>query len=524
MTAPETARDRTFEILRARGVRHIFGNPGTTELDLISALPSDIEYVLCLQEAIAVGAATGYALTGCDPAVVSLHALPGVGHAMGALHGARLMHVPLVALVGQQHSHHLHREPLLYGDIVETARPAARWAFQPARPDDVPHAVERAFRIAASPPRGPAVVAVPMDFWDQPADPAPVAALTRPPVVPRSVVRDVRTALTRSGRGVLITGDRGDDPRSWDAAVRIAETFDLSVFAAPIGTQPGFPTDHPRFEGNLPLTGSGIRSVLEGMDVALVVGAPVFTVYLHDQLSVIPEHVDLTVITDDPAELARSPVETVHLGDPAAFLIQLARNCDPPSEYPRRVDHAAASGGLDAGSVAATVASLVGDGAVFVDESMTSGDAVRSNLAVRTPGHFIRTSNGVLGTGMSAAVGAALASPGDRVVAFVGDGSFLFAPQALWTASQRGLDVIVVVLDNGGYESLRGYERASLQHLAPTPGAFDIESVDIAGLSESLGARAVRAGTSDEVVHAIEEALERGGPTVIVATMTPQAS
>ena len=173
-----TARDGVLEVLRAHQVRQMFGNPGTTELALVSHLPDDLAYVLCLQESIAVSAATGQALIGGRTAVANLHARPGLGHAIGAIDGARQMQAPLVLLVGQQHSGHLHRDPLLSGDLVAIAGPVTKWAHQPGRPADVPQAVERAFRIAAAPPFGPTLVAVPMDFWDQPARRAEVAEVS----------------------------------------------------------------------------------------------------------------------------------------------------------------------------------------------------------------------------------------------------------------------------------------------------------------------------------------------------------
>ena len=515
MNQVPTARDRTIEVLRGRGIRHIFGNPGTTELSLISALPSDIDYILCLQEAIAVGAATGHALIGGTPSVVSLHALPGIGHAMGALHGARLMHAPVVALVGQQHSHHLHREPLLSGDIVETARPAARWANQPARPQDVATAVERAFRIATSPPMGPAVVAVPMDFWDEPAGPAVVGSGAVRPVVPGQAVDATQSLLEGANNGVLVTGDAITDEASWDAAVRIAERYDLSVYAAPIGVQPGFPTDHPRFAGTLPLSAGAIRRVLDGADAALVVGAPIFTLYLHDGASMLPEGVDVVMVTDDPDEAARAPVSRVHLGDPSAFLVDLARGCDAASERSTAEQPDEVMGDLDLDSTMAIVATRAPREAVFIDESMTAGRIVRSHLRVRGPRRFIRTSTGVLGTGMSAAVGAAVAEPNRPIVAIVGDGALLFAPQALWTAARNGLRLVVIVLNNGGYESLRGYHRSNLQHFGSSSSAFDVDGVDIPGLASSFGVHSEAITTCADLDRVFAAALDRDGPTVI---------
>ncbi|MDH3248831.1 MAG: thiamine pyrophosphate-binding protein [Acidimicrobiia bacterium] len=517
MTGNRTAREVVLELLRRRSVRHIFGNPGTTELGLISGLPSDIEYVLCLQESIAVSAATGYALLGGRTAVVNLHALPGVGHAMGALHGAGLMHAPVVAIVGQQDSRHLASEPLLSGDVVGTARAATRWATQVARPEDVASAIERAFRAASTPPRGPALVAVPMDFWDGPAG-APVRVAEIPSAEPGpGPLDDLRSMLASSTNGALVTGDGVDDRSAWDAAISVAEAFDLDVYAAPIGTQPGFPTDHPRFGGNLPLVSGPLRSVLEAYDLVVVAGAPVFTTYLFDGTHAVPDDLKIALLSDDPDEAARGSGDLVVIGEPGVSLARLVDSdgsargfqATTPTD-PGRLE------GLDLVSVMRHVAVVMPSDALLIDESMTSGTEVRRSVAVREPRQYLRTSNGVLGTGLPAAIGAAIGRPDRHVVAFLGDGSLMFAPQALWTAAQHDLQITVVVLDNGGYESLRGYERAHLPDRVNGSPAFDIPGIDLPALAEAMGVRGIDVATSRDLMPALTSAFGSRGPTVVV--------
>ena len=517
MTGNRTAREDVLELLRRRSVSHIFGNPGTTELGLVSGLPSDIEYVLCLQESIAVSAATGYAIFGGRTAVVNLHALPGVGHAMGALHGAGLMHAPVVAIVGQQDSRHLASEPLLAGDVVGTARPATRWATQVARPEDVASAIERAFRAASTPPRGPALVAVPMDFWDGPAGPT-VRVAEIPSAEPAAGSLDVlRSMLASSTRGALITGDRVDDQPAWDAAIAVAEAFDLDVFAAPIGTQPGFPTDHPRFEGNLPLVSGRLRGVLEAYDLVVVAGAPVFTTYLFDGTHAVPDDLVIALLSDDPDEAARGSADLVVIGEPGVALARLVGSDGsaqgfqgPTPTDPGRIEE------LDLVSVMRHIAAVIPPDALLVDESMTSGTEVRRAMTVREPRQYLRTSNGVLGTGLPAAIGAAFGRPDRHVVAFLGDGSLMFAPQALWTVAQHDLQITVVVLDNGGYESLRGYERAHLPDRANGSPAFDVPGIDLPALAEAMGVRGIEVAAAQDLGPAITSALGSGGPTVVV--------
>ena len=149
------ARDVLLDILRDEGVTHVFGNPGSTEMPLMDALVDtpDIRYVLGLQEATAVGMADGWALASGRAAFVNLHAMGGLGNAMGVLVASKASETPLVVTAGQQDTRHLMTEPWLSGDLVALAAPVTKWAKEVRRGEDVGQALRRAF---ASPARRPA--------------------------------------------------------------------------------------------------------------------------------------------------------------------------------------------------------------------------------------------------------------------------------------------------------------------------------------------------------------------------------
>ena len=117
------ARDVLLDILRDEGMTHVFGNPGSTEMPLMDALVDapDIRYVLGLQEATAVGMADGWALASGRTAFVNLHAMGGLGNAMGVLVASKASETPLVVTAGQQDTRHLMTEPWLSGDLVALA-------------------------------------------------------------------------------------------------------------------------------------------------------------------------------------------------------------------------------------------------------------------------------------------------------------------------------------------------------------------------------------------------------------------
>src|SRR5580658_10654908 len=158
-----------LEILRSEGVEYIFGNPGTTELPLIDALVQtpEIRYVLALQEASAVAMADGYAQAARRPGFLNLHTAGGLGHGMGNLLNASVSQTPLVVTAGQQDSRHTITDPLLFGDLVQLARPAVKWAQEVLHADQLPVLVRRAFNDAQAAPTGPVFLSLPMDVMEE---------------------------------------------------------------------------------------------------------------------------------------------------------------------------------------------------------------------------------------------------------------------------------------------------------------------------------------------------------------------
>src|SRR3954471_23021342 len=170
-------REALLEVLRTEGVRHVFGNPGTTELPLVDALAAvdDIQYVLALQEATAVGMADGYAQATGRPAFLNLHTSAGLGNAIGNLTNARANGTPLVVTAGNADRRHLFVDPLLSGDLVGLARGVSKWGHEVRHSGELGTVLRRAFNDAANPPAGPVFVAIPQDVLDEEGE-APVPA------------------------------------------------------------------------------------------------------------------------------------------------------------------------------------------------------------------------------------------------------------------------------------------------------------------------------------------------------------
>src|SRR5436305_6782535 len=162
------ARDVLLDVLRIEGVRHVFGNPGSTELPFIDALAGAdaLHYVLALQEATAVGVAEGYAMATGRPAFLNLHTSAGLGNAIGALTNAQANQTPLVVTAGQQDYRHIATDPLLAGDLTGLARSVAKWSHEVRTAGELGTILRRAFHDAMSPPSGPVFVSIPMDLLE----------------------------------------------------------------------------------------------------------------------------------------------------------------------------------------------------------------------------------------------------------------------------------------------------------------------------------------------------------------------
>lgn len=534
-----TVRDAAFDVLRELGGTTLFANPGSTEIALLTDLPDDLHFVLALHEGSVVGMATGWALAHDEPAVAILHTTAGLGNAVGALATARANRAALVVLVGQQDRRHLALGPFLAGRrLDDLARPHAVWVDEPPRPQDVPGAVARAWHEAAE-HRGPAVVIVPMDDWEAPADEsdfvaAPRRALRSSGVEP-AIVAELAGLVSDARSPALVVGAGTDDEESWTALRSLAERLDAPVWQEAFGARAGFPQDHPLFAGQLPAGRVALRKVLAEHDLVLVVGAAAFRQYPHEPGPLVEPGTRVAVVTDDPDEAYRSPADLAVRAHPAAVCRLLAeqvpgrhrsrRGVDvrisapppPDGDRPLRPEH-----------VFAVLAARLPRDTVVVEESPSSRAALEALLPARAPLGFLSAAMGGLGFGLPAAIGVRMALPRRPVVAVVGDGSSLYAIQSLWSAAQYDVGVLVVVLRNGGYAIMdrlaRTYGERSPEGRGAAPWP-SFEQIDIAGLATSFGCPAVRVDGYARLVEVVDEVVptlvERSEPLLLDVSVAP---
>jgi len=526
-------RDAAIDVFRARGLTRMFANPGSTEVPLLVDLPSDLEFVLGLHEASVVGMATGWAIGKGEPALVLLHTTAGLGNAVGALATARVNRAPLVVLVGQQDRRHLAHEPFLAGRLEGLAGTYPVSVEQPVRPQELPGTIGRAWH-AATTRRGPAIVVVPMDDWLAPAadegdQPAAAGTVLRAAAADPAAVDALVALLDSAERPALVVGAAADGQRAWDALVELAERLDALVWQEAFTARAGFPQDHPRFAGHLPSDRARLREVLEPFDAVLVVGAPAFRQYAFAPGPFYGPGTRVAVVTDDPDEAHRSAAELVVLAPVAptceALVDRLAARGDTSSAavFEPPPAPAATDGPLTSAHVFSALARRLPQDAIVFEEAPSSKPELHARIPARAPGGFLSPAMGGLGFAIPAAIGVRMAQPERPVVAIVGDGSSLYAIQALWSAAHYGVGAVFLIVANGGY--------TVMDRLAELQGGVSVwprfPEVDLSGLARAFGCPARRVTTFDELEAVFDEVIPglagRGEPLFLEVVVAPDA-
>ena len=538
---------RLIEILRAAGVGYLFGNPGTTELPFLDAHDgSGLTYVVALQEATAAAAADGYAQASGRLGVVNLHVAPGLANALSIVHNASRAKTPLLVTAGQQDTRLLLDAPILAGDMVKMTDGLTKWSYELRNAAEAPSALRRAIHLALSPPTGPVFLSLPMDLMSEPCDdtgaaPGPVAA--RPAPEPEAIAR--AAALFAAAKApVIVAGDGVARAGAQAELVALAETIGAAVHGEPIHRRLSFPGDHPLWRGGLYPTATAVAKALERFDTVLIAGANVFTWLFHAPGSPFGANQRVVQIDDDPREISRSyPVTLGIVAAVRAALSDLheavAKRQDDSAraaarertatlarardEHARRVaataDAAASRVPIAPEYLMRTLATLLPPDALIVDESASSLAHVLRHLPFGAGSDFFGSKTGTLGWAMGAALGVQLAHPRRKVVATIGDGSVMYAPQALWTAAHRNLPVTYVVANNASYAILKSGMLtfglpAAKRGVFPGMDLVDPE-IDYLALARSMGVLAVRVDKPGGLRDVLARALAHEGPALV---------
>lgn len=528
MTSTSVA-DAFYGVLRARGVTRVFGNPGSNELTMLKHLPDDIEYVLALQEGVAIAMADGYAQASGGLGVVSLHSGSGAGNAMGNLTNSVAGHVPLLVVAGQQSRKYVPLGAMLTNTgATQLYDPLVKWSGEPLRPEDTALLASQGALLAESAPQGPVFLSVPLDDWACPADEADAArlasrrALPAPVLSPESVA-EIADALASASSPVLVLGPGADTEAGWAATQRLSERRGMPVWVAPSPSRAPFPTRHPHFRGALPTGLGAVADVLAGHDLVLTIGAAVFRYHQFVDGAPLAPGARLIGVTSDPGEAARAAFGDLYVGDPADAAARLADGVAvtaptpagalelpdaPPSQGGRHSAHAILDA-VDRGKP---------DDAVVVLE-WTSADTLWARLGFDRARSYHFPANGGLGWGLPASIGVQLGDPARPVVALIGDGAMQYTPAALWTAARYRVPVTFVVCQNEEYGALQRFSRLMD---VPDGGYLDLPGLDPAAIAAGYGVESRRIDDLDELEEFVRAAGSVDGPRLAVVPQLSQ--
>ncbi len=503
--------------LVASGVELCFMNPGTSEMQFVSALDRvpEMRGVLCLFEGVCAGAADGYARMKRRPAATLVHLGPGLGNALSNLHNARKARSPVVSIVGEHATFHLAHNSPLAADTAAFARTVSDWVRVVGSPDEMGAAASEAVAASYGPPGRIACLIVPADrSWSEAGPPGTSAATTARALSGTRVAEAAR--LLRSGvRAALLLSGDALLARGLDAAGRIASATGARVLADRFAARQEHGGRIFAAE-RLPYFPEVAERVLAGIEHLILIEAhpPVsFFGYPGRRSELAPEGCEMHVLAapdeDGPAALKALAYE---LGARQPARVAERRPIPLPEGEP-----------LTPAAIGRTLANLLPENAILSDEAVSSGAEIWECLEGAPAFDLLPVCGGAIGQGLPVALGAALACPDRKVVALEADGSAMYTPQALWTMAREGADVTVVILANRRYRIL---EIETLRTGAGAPGPLADAMMDLTrpdldwvSLARACGVPGRRAATADELIAAFEEAMHEPGPRLIEAQL-----
>lgn len=500
--------------LLAGGVRTCFTNPGTSEMHIVAALDrvTEMRCILGLFEGVVTGAADGYARMAEKPACTLLHLGPGLANGTANLHNASRAQVPIINIVGQHATYHLPYDAPLTSDIEAIARPYSKWLRTSSAASEIGCDAVEVIQAARTAPGQIATLIVPADVaWTEGGVVANSPALPEA-ALPSTESLDRAASLLRTGlpTALLLAGNAlyGEGLK---AAGRIAAATGARLLSpypiARVQRGAGAPVVQ-----RIPYVPQQAMEFLKEFSQLILVGAraPVSYFAYPNKSSV------LTPPGCEIHTLASPGEDYVGVLDALAAALPPRRESAPAEEVERP---SVPTGEITLPGLATAIGSLLPEGAIVVDEAMTSGRGIMAATVGASSHDWLGNTGGSIGIALPLAVGAAVACPDRRVLCLTADGSGMYTVQALWTMAREGLNITTVVFSNRAYAVLQ-WEFLGLGIGAPGRRAADLfdigrPTLDWVHLSKGMGVPASRVTSLDQFVKAMKEGFESDGPTLI---------
>ena len=523
--------------LELHGVDLAFGVPGESYLAVLDALhDSPIRYVICRHEGGAANMADAYGKLTGRPGICMVTRGPGATHASCGVHTAFQDSTPLILLVGQVARGMMGREAFQEIDYRQMFGPLAKWVAQIDEVERIPELVSRAFHVATSGRPGPVVLALPEDMLVEEADVADAVRYT--PVQAHPGADDLagaRTLLQGAAKPLVIVGGAPWTARAGSDLLVFCEANELPV-AASFRCQDYVDNASPVYAGHLTLGGDPrLAARVRDADVLLVVGARLGEITtLGYTLVEAPRPAQTLIHVHSGAEeLGRVyEPELAIVSGLEAFATALA-NLEPldstvwhgesaraHADYVDSLRPTPQPGELDMGDVMAHLRERLPADTIVTNGAGNFSVWAHRFWEFRGFRSQLAPTSGAMGYGVPAAVAAKLVEPERVVVAFAGDGDFLMASQELATAVQYDTPIVVLVIDNGMYGTIRMHQE---RHYPGRVSGTELRNPDFAALAQAYSAFGERVERTADFPDALERALTAGRPALLHLVVDPEA-
>ena len=534
-----------LKMFEAEGVDYMFGNPGTSEAPMMDIMPEypSIEYVLVMQEGVAVGLAEGYGRATGKVPLVSLHIDNGMANGLSLMIDQKYAGTPMVMTAGNKD---IRKMAPGRSDLADMARPFAKWSSEISHAEQVPSMVRRAFQEARTPPTGPVFLAVSANAFDDVADVdiIPSRPVSSSAAADEGAIREAASLIAGAERPIMVVGDRVAEYGGFDAGIRLAEQAGLRVYGS-ISSNVNFPADHPLWGDNLNMRTAEAVATVRDADVILAVGCAVFEDFFFQPGQFVAADSKLIHIDINAGAIGKSePTDIGIVASPGVAMAQLAEALasrmtgaqveaatgrieaarTASAESARAFEELAAKGWksnpMSPAAMAKGLADAMPEDAVLVNDGVSTAGLVTRALRPSKPGSYMGMRGQAIGWGMGGALGVKLANPDRPVVGVVGDGSAIMTVQALWTAINSPIPVVYVICNNASYRVLKvnmnHYHRLNNMPMPESYFGMDFPTpLDFAAQAKAYGMRGVRIEDPDDIGPELSRAIELGKPAVL---------
>ena len=542
-----TGKMALLEMLKAEGVTHIFGNPGTSEAPIIDMLPDypEFTYIMALQESVAVGMGEAYARATQKPSLVSLHVDSGLANGIALMLDALNSGTPMVVTSA---NYDIRKVVEGTTDLAELVKPVTKWSIQLTHPDQIPGAIRRAFNEANTHPKGPVYIGLTANALEDSAEMNIIPSrYTSDKIRPDlDSIEQAADSLIKAENPVLIVGDRVSDDDAVGEAVRLAEMLGLPAYQFR-GAEVSFPTTHKQYLGILNLRNSANRESLKACDTVIAVGMNAFEelfywgdVILNEESTLI--HIDSSAVNigkSEPTnigiishckmglqELNHNVSDKMRTIDSSIIEKRLQRTLDEKKyKQDSFVESTKNKWNDKPMSVARMMHEFVAglpENAVVVDDSISNRAIVREYLEGIERGDIVGYRGQSIGGGIGVTMGAQCGYPDRKVFGLIGDGSAMMTVQGLWTAVNDNIPCVFVILNNGMYRVLKvnfNIYQKDILNVEPAGGSLPYSDFpspfDMAAIAKSMGMESERITDPEDIKDAVVRASKLDKPVLL---------